>query len=159
MYVNGNQYTTPADDGVTNPWGPRIHNWRGGPLNEGSLYHGPLYDRVEARFPWMMRPSLRGLGFATGEPSAAALERAEQINKLAEECNVSKESLDAIAMKCALETGALSEAGAANPEESFNKIFDCVEKEIDCRKNNKAMMIAAGVVILGVGGYLLLRKK
>jgi len=56
-----NQYAPPTDYAIPNPLGPRIHNWRGGTLNEGSLYHGPVYTRPDYRLPWIMRP-LRGLG-------------------------------------------------------------------------------------------------
>lgn len=55
-------YQEPEDYGIPNPWGPRTHNWKGGPLNEGSLFHGPIYTRPDFRFPWVQRPSLQGLG-------------------------------------------------------------------------------------------------
>lgn len=50
------QYDPPADYGIPNPLGPRTHNWRGGPYNEGSLYHGPVYTRPSYQLPWMPRP-------------------------------------------------------------------------------------------------------
>lgn len=50
------QYDPPRDFGIPNPYGPRLHNWRGGPLNEGSLYHGPVYTRPMYELPWMRRP-------------------------------------------------------------------------------------------------------
>ena len=63
-----NQYATPSDYSIPNPWGPRIHNWKGGVLNEGSLYHGPIYTRPSYNLPWMPRP-LNGLeGNAAGVP-------------------------------------------------------------------------------------------
>jgi hypothetical protein len=65
MYVN--QYATPKDYAIPSPYGPRVHNWKGGPLNEGSLYHGPNYTRPSYRMPWIMRPSLRGLGQVSSE--------------------------------------------------------------------------------------------
>ena len=55
-----NQYDPPFDSGVPNPLGPRLHNWKGGTLNEGSLYHGPVYTRPDYRLPYSMRP-LRGV--------------------------------------------------------------------------------------------------
>lgn len=63
MYVGmgDSQYAPPTDYAVPNPLVPFMHNWRGGPLNEGSLYHGPIYTRPSYRMPWMMRP-LRGTG-------------------------------------------------------------------------------------------------
>lgn len=51
-----NQYDPPTNYGIPNPYGPRLHNWRGGPLNEGSLYHGPIYTRPMYELPWMRRP-------------------------------------------------------------------------------------------------------
>lgn len=54
MYVN--QYAVPKDYAIPNPLGPRIHNWKGGNLNEGSLFHGPNYTRPAYRLPWMRRP-------------------------------------------------------------------------------------------------------
>lgn len=57
-----------APKGVPNPYGPRVHNWKGGELNEGSLYHGPNYTRPVFSFPWKRRPypfaapPLSGLG-------------------------------------------------------------------------------------------------
>jgi len=50
------QYDPPSHSGVPNPLGPRVHNWKGGPLNEGSLYHGPIYTRPMYDLPWQPRP-------------------------------------------------------------------------------------------------------
>lgn len=50
------QYDPPLHSGVPNPLGPRVHNWKGGPLNEGSLYHGPVYTRPMYDLPWQARP-------------------------------------------------------------------------------------------------------
>lgn len=50
------QYEPPVDFGVPNPLGPRLHNWKGGPLNEGSLFHGPLYTRPAYNLPRISRP-------------------------------------------------------------------------------------------------------
>lgn len=52
----GGQYDPPPHSGVPNPLGPRVHNWKGGPLNEGSLFHGPIYTRPMFQFPWQPRP-------------------------------------------------------------------------------------------------------
>ncbi len=49
-------YLTPKDYAIPNPFGPRVHNWKGGPLNEGSLFHGPIYTRPSYNLPWMKRP-------------------------------------------------------------------------------------------------------
>ena len=57
----GGQYDPPPNYGIPNPLGPRVHNWRGGPLNEGSLYHGPVYTRPDYTLPWAPRP-LFGVG-------------------------------------------------------------------------------------------------
>jgi hypothetical protein len=57
----GGQYDPPENYGIPNPLGPRVHNWKGGPLNEGSLYHGPVYTRPSYTLPWATRP-LFGLG-------------------------------------------------------------------------------------------------
>ncbi len=54
-------YDTPADYGIPNPLGPRLHNWKGGPLNEGSLYHGPNYTRPAYNLPQISNP-LFGVG-------------------------------------------------------------------------------------------------
>lgn len=50
------QYSSPPNYGVPNPYGPRLHNWKGGPLNEGSLFHGPIYTRPMNSFPWVATP-------------------------------------------------------------------------------------------------------
>lgn len=42
--------------GVPSPYGPRVHAWTGGPFNEGSRFHGPVYTRPQATFPWHERP-------------------------------------------------------------------------------------------------------
>lgn len=55
------QYDPPRNFGVPNPLGPRTHNWKGGPLNEGSLFHGPVYTRPMYNLPWVPRP-MNGLG-------------------------------------------------------------------------------------------------
>jgi len=55
--------------GVPNPYGPRVHAWHGGPLNEGTRYHGPVYGRPMATFPWHERP-LWGFGDADAAASA-----------------------------------------------------------------------------------------
>ena len=65
-----NQYDPPFDSGVPNPLGPRLHNWKGGPLNEGSLYHGPVYTRPDYRLPYSMRP-LRGTVEENTDPSSS----------------------------------------------------------------------------------------
>lgn len=49
-------YDPPSDYAIPNPLGPRLHNWAGGPYNEGSLYHGPVYTRPAYNLPWMKRP-------------------------------------------------------------------------------------------------------
>lgn len=51
-----NQYDPPANYGIPNPYGPRTHNWKGGPLNEGSLFHGPVYTRPVYNLPRISRP-------------------------------------------------------------------------------------------------------
>jgi hypothetical protein len=48
-------------EGVPNPYRDHLHNWRGGPLNEGSLYHGPNYYAPQFRNIWQPRP-LWGVG-------------------------------------------------------------------------------------------------
>lgn len=62
------QYATPIDFGIPNPYGPRTHNWKGGPLNEGSLYHGPVYTRPSYNLPRIKNP-LFGLGDETKQAS------------------------------------------------------------------------------------------
>jgi len=85
--VTYNQYSVPPDYSIPNPWGPRTHNWKGGPLDEGSLYHGPIYTRPAYRLPWIQQP-LQGLSvpdeaifvafftnaFFVNEPSASRIE-------------------------------------------------------------------------------------
>ena len=51
-----NQYDPPTNYGIPNPLGPRLHNWRGGPYNEGSLFHGPVYTRPSYNLPRIERP-------------------------------------------------------------------------------------------------------
>jgi hypothetical protein len=51
-----NQYDPPANYGIPNPLGPRLHNWKGGDLNEGSLFHGPVYTRPSYNLPRIERP-------------------------------------------------------------------------------------------------------
>lgn len=55
--------------GVPNPYGPRVHAWHGGPLNEGTRFHGPVYGRPMATFPWHERPLWSG-GVAGPEDAA-----------------------------------------------------------------------------------------
>lgn len=55
--MNYNPMSYPA--GVPNPYGPRVHAWKGGPYNEGTRYHGPIYTRPMARFRYAATP-LRG---------------------------------------------------------------------------------------------------
>ena len=50
------QYDPPSNSGVPSPYGPRLHNWKGGRLNEGSLFHGPVYTRPDYLMPYRMRP-------------------------------------------------------------------------------------------------------
>lgn len=47
--------------GVPNPYGVMVHAWKGGPYNEGTRYHGPVYTRPDYRLPWEARP-LYGVG-------------------------------------------------------------------------------------------------
>jgi hypothetical protein len=47
--------------GVPNPYGIMVHAWKGGPLNEGTRYHGPVYTRPVYSLPWEPRP-LWGVG-------------------------------------------------------------------------------------------------
>lgn len=55
-------------EGVPNPYGVRVHAWKGGPLNEGTRYHGPVYTRpMFDQDRWAARP-LGGLGFAAEGP-------------------------------------------------------------------------------------------
>lgn len=51
-----NQYDPPPNYGIPNPLGPRLHNWRGGRYNEGSLFHGPVYTRPSYNLPRITRP-------------------------------------------------------------------------------------------------------
>lgn len=51
-----NQYDTPRNYGIPNPLGPRLHNWKGGKYNEGSLFHGPVYTRPAYTLPRIQRP-------------------------------------------------------------------------------------------------------
>ena len=51
-----NQYDPPSNYGIPNPYGPRTHNWKGGPYNEGSLFHGPVYTRPTYNLPRITRP-------------------------------------------------------------------------------------------------------
>lgn len=50
-----------GQDGVRNPYSVHLHNWRGGPLNEGNLSHGPNYNEPMATLPTLARP-LWGMG-------------------------------------------------------------------------------------------------
>lgn len=34
--------------GVPNPLGPRVHAWTGGPLDEGTRYHGAIWTRPQS---------------------------------------------------------------------------------------------------------------
>jgi hypothetical protein len=52
--------------GVPNPLGVRVHAWKGGPRNEGTRYHGPIYTRPAYRLPWHETP-LWGVGQETDE--------------------------------------------------------------------------------------------
>lgn len=56
--------TYPA--GVPNPYGPRVHAWNGGPWDQGTRFHGAIYDRPQATFPWHERP-LWGVDTAEGD--------------------------------------------------------------------------------------------
>lgn len=47
--------------GVLNPLGPREHAWNTEAHNQGQRYHGPIYDRPMASFPWGEKP-LWGVG-------------------------------------------------------------------------------------------------
>jgi hypothetical protein len=71
------QYAPPSNYGVPNPWGPREHNWSGGPLDEGSLYHGPIYTRPVYGLPRIQNPVFgtpQGLGLPADEiPSVLTL--------------------------------------------------------------------------------------
>ncbi len=66
------QYATPANYGIPNPYGPRTHNWKGGPLNEGSLYHGPNYTRPVYTLPRVARPVF---GVETPEEDSADIKK------------------------------------------------------------------------------------
>lgn len=46
-------YDPPMNYGIPSPYGPRTHNWRGGPLNQGSLFHGPIYTRPVYNPTWV----------------------------------------------------------------------------------------------------------
>lgn len=48
--------------GVPNPFGARVHAWNGGPWDQGTRYHGPIYDRPQWGQTWIDRPSLQGVG-------------------------------------------------------------------------------------------------
>jgi len=52
--------------GVKSPYKPFQHNWKGGQLEEGSLFHGPNYTKVMFGYPRIQRPiqqaPLNGLG-------------------------------------------------------------------------------------------------
>lgn len=50
------QYDPPSNYGIPNPLGPRVHNWKGGLYNEGSLFHGPIYTRPGYKMPWVNNP-------------------------------------------------------------------------------------------------------
>jgi hypothetical protein len=66
------QYAVPKDYGIPNPYGPRLHNWKGGAYDEGSQYHGPIYTRPVYSLPRITQP-LFGVeeagGSGSGEPS------------------------------------------------------------------------------------------
>jgi hypothetical protein len=34
--------------GVPNPFGPRVHAWNGGPMDQGTRYHGSVWTRPQA---------------------------------------------------------------------------------------------------------------
>lgn len=53
-------------EGVPSPYGPRVHAWNGGPWDQGTRFHGAIYDRPQATFPWHERP-LWGVENAGGE--------------------------------------------------------------------------------------------
>jgi hypothetical protein len=50
----------PTRMGVPNPYRTILHNWKGGPYNEGSLFHGPNYTEPMFGFPWKRTQSLQG---------------------------------------------------------------------------------------------------
>lgn len=65
-FRSANQYPAPSQygpgqQGVQNPYSVHLHNWRGGPLNEGNLAHGPNYNEPMFGLPSMARP-LWGVG-------------------------------------------------------------------------------------------------
>lgn len=51
-----NPYDPPLNSGVPSPLGPRLHNWKGGSLNQGNLFHGPVYTRPDYLMPYKSRP-------------------------------------------------------------------------------------------------------
>jgi hypothetical protein len=62
--------------GVPNPYGPRVHAWTGGPFDEGTRFHGAVYTRPQATFPWHERPlwsgGVQGVG---AEPVVSSVNR------------------------------------------------------------------------------------
>lgn len=56
--------------GVPNPYGPRVHAWNGGPWDQGTRYHGAIYDRPQATLPWQERPL-----WGVGEPVVSSVNR------------------------------------------------------------------------------------
>jgi hypothetical protein len=68
-------------EGVPNPFGPRVHAWKGGPRNEGTRYHGPVYARPDYRLPWQRRP-LWGVGAEAAEWGTDVADLDTEIDKM-----------------------------------------------------------------------------
>lgn len=61
-----------APEGVPNPYRPRLHNWKGGPYNEGNLFHGPNYTEPQFGLPGIRQPI-----WQYGPPGVAGLSGAD----------------------------------------------------------------------------------
>lgn len=156
MYVFRNQYAEPKGYGVPNPRGPRVHNWKGGPLNEGSLYHGPIYTRPAFLFPWMRRP-LNGTDDRTvfyasmyiGILQTLYPDLHEEYLELAEKTSASDEEFELRVGQCAeAEFPTLLDEGMETqpPRERMQDVLSCIRS----KESNLGMVLP-----LVAGGALL----
>lgn len=84
-----------------------------------------------------------GLGQTTEERLQQVSEQLKRIEQKRKDCKVSDEQFRDISLECA-------DVGSDN-------VLSCVESKL-CPPDKKALIIV-GVLIIGLGGYFLLRKK
>lgn len=58
--------------GVPNPLGPRVHAWTGGPMDEGTRYHGAIWTRPQSE-PMAWNPTPRWQPFVPGYESLTGM--------------------------------------------------------------------------------------